>query len=492
MSVSYQQLNHEETKEDDCKFVTEQKRVAQKCYRCAVLTAMPITLLLVVVMSHLFIAPLFLGTSSSRTLTLTFRKNHCDDACTFVLIESIPEGMFFEDNSSSSPSIIQSWMKLIAEAKSSVDIASFYWTLKNEDTNTSDPSALPGESLFEELLKLPGRGIKVRVAVNNPSAQSTGDIQELENHGALVRKVDMLKLTSGVLHTKFWIVDKKDIYIGSANMDWRSLTQVKELGAIIYNCSCLAQDLGKIFESYWFLGVPDASIPSPWPPEFSTSYNKDTPFNIELNGTFSSVYFSSAPPAVCGEGRTEDLKSILSIIDDAQGFVYVAVMNYFPTMEYTNPKRFWPEIDNHLRKAAYERSVKIKLLISCWKHSDRSMFPFLKSLDAVWDRKSYLDIDVKIFVVPETKKQSEIPFARVNHNKYMVTDKVAYIGTSNWSGDYFLHTAGSAIIINQTGSKTAEVTVQQQLQAVFERDWNSAYSIRVYDMHYIRKICHYD
>ncbi len=38
--------------------------------------------------------------------------------------------------------------------------------------------------------------------------------------------VNMRELTSGVLHTKFWIVDKKHIYIGSANMDWRSLTQV--------------------------------------------------------------------------------------------------------------------------------------------------------------------------------------------------------------------------------------------------------------------------
>lgn len=44
--------------------------------------------------------------------------------------------------------------------------------------------------------------------------------------GADIRTVNMRKLTSGVLHTKFWVVDKKHIYIGSANMDWRSLTQV--------------------------------------------------------------------------------------------------------------------------------------------------------------------------------------------------------------------------------------------------------------------------
>ena len=30
----------------------------------------------------------------------------------------------------------------------------------------------------------------------------------------------------GLLHTKLWIVDGKHFYVGSANMDWRSLTQV--------------------------------------------------------------------------------------------------------------------------------------------------------------------------------------------------------------------------------------------------------------------------
>lgn len=44
--------------------------------------------------------------------------------------------------------------------------------------------------------------------------------------GADIRTVNMRELTSGVLHTKFWVVDGKHIYIGSANMDWRSLTQV--------------------------------------------------------------------------------------------------------------------------------------------------------------------------------------------------------------------------------------------------------------------------
>ena len=44
--------------------------------------------------------------------------------------------------------------------------------------------------------------------------------------GAEVRSVDFTELLkSGVLHTKLWIVDGIHAYVGSANMDYRSLTQ---------------------------------------------------------------------------------------------------------------------------------------------------------------------------------------------------------------------------------------------------------------------------
>lgn len=50
-------------------------------------------------------------------------------------------------------------------------------------------------------------------------------------------------------------------------------------------------------------------------------------------------------------------------------------------------------------------------------------------------------------------------------------------GTSNWSGDYFLHTAGSALVVNQSQVEPGpQPTLREQLQAVFERDWSSGYS----------------
>lgn len=44
---------------------------------------------------------------------------------------------------------------------------------------------------------------------------------------AEVRALDMDRLLgAGILHTKMWLVDDMHFYLGSANMDWRSLTQV--------------------------------------------------------------------------------------------------------------------------------------------------------------------------------------------------------------------------------------------------------------------------
>lgn len=454
------------------------------CSRCLLALLMLTAVLLTVMALYSLLTPTASPDHPARSPRPQAKS--CSDPCRVVLVESIPEGLDF-NSSTTNPSIFQSWFHLMSEARSSLDIASFYWTLTNKDTGTHEPSASQGEAILQRLATLSGK-LSVRIAVNTPTESQQGDLRLLNHSGADIRTVNMKELTSGVLHTKFWVVDKKHIYIGSANMDWRSLTQVKELGAVVYNCSCLAADLGKIFETYWFVGESQ-SIPSQWPSSFSTDYNKDTPLQLLLNNTPASVYLSSSPPSFCATGRTSDLQSILSVMEDAQSFIYIAVMNYMPTMEFSHPRKYWASIDTQLRRIAYEKRVKVRLLVSCWASTQPVMFPFLKSLATVQDSKSKLDIQVRMFVVPASPSQKEIPFARVNHNKYMVTDKIAYIGTSNWSGDYFVNTAGSAFVVNQTASESAEPTVQSQLQAVFERDWSSAYSTPLTQHSNVKDIC---
>lgn len=43
---------------------------------------------------------------------------------------------------------------------------------------------------------------------------------------------------------------------------------------------------------------------------------------------------------------------------------------------------------------AYEKRVKVRLLISCWASSSPVMIPFLKALDSVQEPKAKLDVQV--------------------------------------------------------------------------------------------------
>jgi phospholipase D3/4 len=152
------------------------------------------------------------------------------------------------------------------------------------------PSSWQGEDIFQDLLVAGvDRKIKIRVAQSEPTQPAT-DTQYLEKRKAAeVRSVNFPRLVGGgVLHTKLWLVDGKHMYIGSANMDWRSLTQVKELGALISNCSCLVNDVNRIFEMYWELGTNDSVVPPKWPSKYNTDINEDNPtlvnFNEDSNG----------------------------------------------------------------------------------------------------------------------------------------------------------------------------------------------------------------
>lgn len=133
----------------------------------------------------------------------------------------------------------------------------------------------------------------------------------------------------------------------------------------MYNCSCLASDMSKIFDVYWYLGAPNSTIPSTWPASLDTSINNKTTLQIKFNDSEAATYLSvhttntpmlfmltilllfviagyvdpsqslqSSPAPLCPLGRTSDIDAIVSVIDGAEKFVYVAVMDYFPTTQF--------------------------------------------------------------------------------------------------------------------------------------------------------------
>ena len=99
------------------------------------------------------------------------------------------------------------------------------------------------------------------------------------------------------------------------------------------------------------------------------------------------------------------------------------------------------------------------------------------------------------FQVPAfTPEQEKIPYARVNHNKYIVTEKSGIVGnftqfmttfvnkkrninnifsgTSNWSADYFVSTGGIGFVLKANGTSM----LHQDLKNIFQRDWASSYA----------------
>lgn len=410
--------------------------------------------------------------------------NFSIDQCSMALVESIPEQMKYKDNVTFGITLEQVWNDLISVATNQVDVVSFYWTLTGEDINVNSSSDVPGRNILKELEELPSRNVTVRVVTSVPSVKTNStDLEILKQKGVHVRKVNFGRLTSGVLHSKFWIVDRRHVFIGSANMDWRALTQVKELGVVIYNCSSLAKDLHKIFQSYWVMGQSNSSLPQPWPAKYDTNINKHHPLLVKEDNVTSGLYVAASPPPFCPPSRTQDLDAILSIIYEAQQYIDVAVMEYFPTTRFDKPQRYWPVIEDAIKTAAFERKVNIRMLISCGLDSDPDMLPFLQSLASLDSSQQHISIQIKLYIVP-VANQSDIPFSRVNHNKYMVTDKVAYIGTSNWSGDYFLTTAGVGLVVYQHAFQPdlKNKTLHSQLKAVFDRDWHSEFAVLLDDL----------
>ncbi|XP_012528482.1 5'-3' exonuclease PLD3 [Monomorium pharaonis] len=441
-------------------------------------SCIPITIILILIVLVVLL-PLLDHAADKYPLnaTLLDTESTCMEHCNISLVESIPLGLSYSNNTAQHESTYDSWMELIGMAQNTIEIASLYWTMKGDDV-IPDYSAKMGEQVFQSLLEAGrDRQITLKIAQNLPSRLSPNvDTQILaKKANAQVRSLNFAGLLGGgVLHTKLWLIDRTHIYVGSANMDWRSLSQVKELGLMVLNCSCLANDYAKIFDVYWKLGE-DGKVPSTWPDSFSTKINIDNPMNFTNMDNKYKLFIASSPPPFSPKGRSNDLDAIVHCIAKAEKFIYISVMDYFPLTIYTAQIKYWPIIDNALRAAAIERKIQVRLLISKWKHSRPSESYFLKSLQDLTYSYPKVRIEVRRFIIPTNSSLDKIPFARVNHNKYMVTDVTAYIGTSNWSGDYFIDTAGIGTVFESVGPQN-DNNIRQQLENIFHRDWYSEYS----------------
>jgi phosphatidylserine/phosphatidylglycerophosphate/cardiolipin synthase-like enzyme len=333
------------------------------------------------------------------------------------------------------------WVSMIQRAKKSIDLAQFYLSAQKGE-------AL--DSVIEELEKAGKRGVRIRLLVSNALLKEYPEtFDRLKSAaGVSARIMDISKQTGGILHAKYWIIDGKEVYVGSQNFDWRALTQIHETGALFAHPKVTAQ-LQKIFDADWKLSEkPGAPLVRPQVLKAKAALVQD--------GAQDEIELVASPPQLNPPGIRSAEEALLTLLNKAKGRLQVQLLEYSPVED----GKFWPALDNALRDAAV-RGVKVQLLVSDWNKKPPKI-DHLKSLALV------PGIEVKIATIPKWSG-GDIPFARVIHSKYMIVDsQVLWMGTSNWSEDYFRHSRNVELIFRRP-------ELAAKVDQIFAKLWNSDY-----------------
>ncbi|XP_038146636.1 inactive phospholipase D5 isoform X1 [Cyprinodon tularosa] len=401
-------------------------------------------------------------------------EENCSRDCRIVVVENIPDDFSLHMDGRHHIPLSVAFQTLLEQAKLSVEVVSSVWDLNAWDVEPTSSAAAQGQLLFQRLLRLKSRGVKLKIA---SSLTNSSELKSLAAHNAQVHFVNMTALTKGGLHSSFWIVDRTHIYIGSAEMDWRSLSKRKELGVVVYNCSCLALDLHRVFSFYWQLHDRDY-IPSIWSKRVTALYGKHQALELQLNATPATAYLSTSPELFCPKDRTRDLDAIYQVIQSAKTFIYISVTDYLPLLERSSRgtfvTRYWSTIDELIREAVMLRRVKVRLLISFWKKTHPLTFNFVTSLKSLCMQLHNCSLEVKFF---SHKEQNDDFQLGLNHNKYMVTDNAVYLGNHDWVGSDFAINAGVGLVVRMKDSaKDRGATILEHIKSSFERDWRSRYA----------------
>ncbi|MDE2512435.1 MAG: phospholipase [Elusimicrobia bacterium] len=336
---------------------------------------------------------------------------------------------------------IEVWPEMIKKARKTVDIEQFYVSPAAGD------DAL--EPTLKALDKAAKRGVKIRVILEKKFEKNSVDgIARLKKMPHLqLRVAEWSALTgAGIIHAKFFIVDRNHAFVGSQNYDWRSLKHIHEMGLAIDDVP-VAEKVQSVFDHDWAMAA---------------STGPATPDNAArpLADRSARAYLVASPwrfnPPGVGDSETE----LVTLIGEAKSEIVAQNLEYF-TQTFSRPPRFYGPIDNALRDAAM-RGVKIKILVSHWGTEE----PGVKALQSLAVMPG---VEARVITIPEAST-GPIPFARLTHAKYAIFDgKILWVGTSNWTGGYLDQSRNLEIVLKDPVMAARAAAVQKHL-------WDSPYA----------------
>jgi phosphatidylserine/phosphatidylglycerophosphate/cardiolipin synthase-like enzyme len=331
------------------------------------------------------------------------------------------------------------WLDLIDHARGVLEIEEFYFSNR------------PGESLqpvVDAIGRAAARGVHVRLLLDAgflktypQPAESLSHLPSLE-----LRAVDYRRLTGGVQHAKFIVADESDAWIGSQNLDWRSLSQIHELGVRVRNAP-VGRSIHAVFASDW--AAADTTAPFVVGPPAGVTW----PQRVEQGGRTADVWLGASPRETTPAGIPWDRDLIVERIAAAKHSVVVQVMQY--------GVRRRGGADSTLHRAlvdAAARGVRVRLIAADWAMGGAN--------ESALHDLAARGVSVRISRVPDWSG-GYIPFARVEHCKYMVVDDDwLWVGTSNWEPSYFLDTRNLGLTIH-------DPVLAKQAGVIFETSWGA-------------------
>jgi phosphatidylserine/phosphatidylglycerophosphate/cardiolipin synthase-like enzyme len=343
------------------------------------------------------------------------------------------------------------WREMIAEARQSIAIGAFYLSARPDA-----PGAL--EPILQVLGQAAGRGVQLQVLSDAGFYRTYPEVVDrlAALPGAEARQLDARTLWGGVLHAKYLLVDDREFFVGSQNWDWRALEHIRELGVRIRS-PALAEQLARIFALDWALAAGEtpsaAAAPGAEGPESSSQPGGGVA--LSYHGNPVTTRLAASPPQALPEGIPWDEPLLVETIDAARDTLRLQLLTYSPR---DRDGSYYDVLDTALRRAA-ARGVVVRIVLANWAKR-RSMLPWVQSLAAV------PGIAVRFSNLPEWSG-GHIPYARVEHAKYLAADRTAsWVGTSNWSRDYFHDSRNLSIFVK--GEAFAADLIR-----FFERGWNA-------------------
>ncbi|XP_078437755.1 uncharacterized protein LOC144708367 [Wolffia australiana] len=495
-----------------------------------------------ILLSLIFLGSIYVASSSS--------------SCKTWLVQSVPTDMPrlpLIDGVLSTGDVLQ-W--LAGNSSKNLDIIAQYWQLlaqpKNplsgdygfSDADMERFGAEVGQKVYSSLENAVDRMVNIRIVQH--SGVYPDFVDETSDLAAGKPNVQNVTLLlgkwwgSGIVHAKVWISDGRSVYIGSANNDWKSLTQVKEVGIYLNDCPDIVEKVTMYFNNLWTLSFLNSSastvtvwdeqwqsrrkVPcwshfvnqkercrSPLPHYIEVPHVAGYPilsdpffFHIPMetpgqrtgnisDSHTSQSYLSFAPPELSfgrfpadEQGWVDTIKSV-----KFRGIVRISSMDWLGQSEYATQPIYWSTLSAAVSEVIFTKKATVKILVAYWAHFIENTEQYLKSLlysnilcSSSKRNKCSGKVEIKYYKVPGFNSTGPaLKSGKSTGNLYPGYTRVNH-GKYAVS-DVRAHIGTSNLVWDYFYSTagvsfgTYHPALISQLQKIFDADWNSPYATDV-------------